>query len=139
MFQCPPLTGIGNGAVFLDASLSEYAAWRILESAGLLSEADAMRTFWKSNEDALGKLPLPLTLMPLGDLQGGRRLMTRGALVWLAIEKRAGRLVLDKILNSKLDGSGFWSTEDLRLALEKHCEDDWLPFFQAHVYGRKHP
>ncbi|NQU49913.1 MAG: hypothetical protein HQ519_14770 [Planctomycetes bacterium] len=133
------VTGLGHGSVFLDASLSEYAAWRILESTSLIAEADAMQAFWIANEKALGELTRPLTLMPISDLQGAKRLMTRGALVWLAIEKRATRPLLDQTLNSILKSSEFWSTEDLRLALEKHTKEDWTPFFQAHVYGRKRP
>lgn len=133
------LTGIGHGSVFLNASLAEYAAWRILQSAGLATEADAMAEFWQKNETALGDLPRPLTLMPLADLQGAKRLMTRGAMVWMAIEKQATRPVLDQTLNALLKSHSQWTTEDLRAALEEHTKDSWLPFFQAHVYGKKRP
>jgi hypothetical protein len=130
------LRGLGHGAVFLEASLSEYAAWRLLEGAGIMAEADAMVEFWKQNEATLGPLPRPLTLLPMADLQGPRRLMTRGALVWLAVEKKLGRANLDKILNDFLAKDQLWTTEDLRFALERQSKQDWMPFFEAHVYGR---
>ncbi len=133
------LTGKGHGSVFLTASLSEYAAWRILQSTGLATEAEAMVEFWLQNENTLGALPRPLTLMPLADLQGAKRLMTRGGLVWLAIEKRATRAKLDQTLNQLLKSRSHWTTEELRKALEENTEQDWLAFFQDHVYGKKLP
>lgn len=133
------LHGIGHGAVFLHASLSEYAAWRILQAAGLAAEANAMVEFWQENERTLGELPRPLTLMPIADLQGAKRLMTRGAIVWQAMESKATRPKLDLVLNELLKTRSQWTTEDLRAALEKHTEQSWLPFFQAHIYGKKRP
>jgi hypothetical protein len=133
------LRGMGHGSVFLEASLSEYAAWRLLEGAGVSAEADAMLAFWRQNENVLGPLPRPLTMLPMADLLGPRRLMTRGALVWLAIEKKLGRANLDKILDGFLSKGHHWTTEDLRYALEAQSKADWMPFFQAHVYGRIQP
>ncbi len=133
------LSGVGHGSVFLDASLAEYAAWRILQSSGLANEADTMVEFWLRNEKALDVLPRPLTLMPFADLQGAKRLMTRGALVWQAIEEKATRPKLDQALNALLKSNSKWTTEDLRKALDQHTNQSWLPFFQAHVYGKKRP
>jgi hypothetical protein len=133
------VAGRGHGAVFLDASLSEYAAWRLLESAGATREAKAMRQFWIDTEQAASSLPRPLSLMPLEDLTGARRLMTRGALVWKAIEDRAGRAALDRILNQRLQRGGSWTTEDLRNALEAGTEREWTDWFRQHVYGRARP
>lgn len=133
------LAGRGHGAVFLEASLSEYAAWRMLEAAGASSDAKAMQRFWIESEQAAPPLSRPLTLMPREDLAGARRLMTRGALVWKGIEDRAGRAVLDRILNDRLARGGDWTTEDLRSALEAATERDWGDWFRQHVYGRAQP
>jgi hypothetical protein len=133
------LAGRGHGAVFLDASLSEYIAWRLLEAAGATREARAMRQFWIDTERSAPPLPRPLSLMPLEDLTGARRLMTRGGLVWKAIEDRAGRAALDRILNQRLQSGGSWTTEDLRNALEAGTEREWTDWFRQHVYGRALP
>lgn len=133
------LSGRGHGAVFLDAALSEYIAWRLLETAGYLKEARAMVEFWTEREQSLGELPRPLTLMPREDLAGAKRLMTRGALVWRALEARAGRAKLDQVLNEALKRGGSWTTEDLRNALERVTERSWADWFRSHVYGRVSP
>lgn len=133
------VAGRGHGAVFLDAALSEYIAWRLLEAAGATREAKAMRQFWIDSEQTAGPLPRPLSLMPLEDLTGARRLMTRGGLVWKAIEDRAGRAALDRILNQRLQRGGSWTTEDLRDALEAGTEREWTDWFRQHVYGRALP
>jgi aminopeptidase N len=65
--------------------------------------------------------------------------MTRGALVWKAIEDRAGRANLDRILNQHLQRGGSWTTEDLRNALEAGTEREWTDWFRQHVYGRTLP
>lgn len=133
------LAGRGHGAVFLEGSLSEYAAWRLLEATGRSDEADAMLAFWIDNEQQQGELPRPLTRMPREDLAGARRLMSRGGLVWKAIEARAGRDKLDAVLRARVDGGGTWTTEDLRADLERVTEKDWLDWFRRHVYGRMLP
>lgn len=133
------LAGRGHGAVFLEASLSEYAAWRLLEASGATADAKAMQRFWIETEQAAPPLPRPLSLMPREDLTGARRLMTRGALVWKGIEDRAGRAVLDRILNERLARGGHWTTEDLRSALEAATDRDWGDWFRQHVYGRAQP
>lgn len=133
------IAGRGHGAVFLDASLSEYIAWRLLEASGATRDAKAMRQFWIDTEQAAPPLPRPLSLMPLEDLTGAKRLMTRGALVWKAIEDRAGRAALDRILNQRLQRGGSWTTEDLRNALEAGTKREWTDWFHQHVYGRARP
>lgn len=133
------LAGRGHGAVFLDASLSEYAAWRVLEASGATRDAKAMQAFWIEAEQEAPALPRPLSRMPREDLAGARRLMTRGALVWKAIEDRAGRAVLDRILEDRLARGGSWTTEDLRADLEAATKRDWHDWFRQHVYGRARP
>jgi len=130
------LPGRGQGQAFLEASLSEYAAWRILEAGGFTAEADAMVEFWIENERLSGDLKRPLTLLPWEELTGPRRLMSRGAMVWRALEARAGRAKLDKVLNARLAAGASWTTEDLRADLEAATEREWLPWFDQHVYGR---
>lgn len=130
------LQGRGNGRAFLEASLSEYAAWRLLEAAGASAEANAMVKFWVENERALGELTRPLTLLPWEELTGPRRLMSRGGMVWRALEARAGRAKLDQVLNRRLAQGGSWTTEDLRADLEAATELKWLEWFDQHVYGR---
>ena len=133
------LAGRGHGAVFLEASLSEYAAWRLLEASGATRDAKAMQRLWIEAEQSAGPLPRPLSLMPREDLAGARRLMTRGALVWKAIEDRAGRATLDRILEERLARGGDWTTEDLRSALEASTDREWGDWFRQHVYGRALP
>ncbi len=133
------LIASGSGAAFLDASLAEYSAWRLLEGSGFSADASAIEAFWKRNEELSGPLPRPLTMMPLEDLVGGRRLLSRGALVWRAIEREAGRALLDGVLQRRVQRGGSWTTEDLRRDLEKATDRSWLPFFRAHVYGRLQP
>ncbi|MCH2102235.1 MAG: hypothetical protein MK209_09975, partial [Planctomycetes bacterium] len=133
------LSGRGHGSAFLEASLSEYAAWRLLEATGASADAKAMLHFWIEAEQNALPLPRPLSLMPREDLTGARRLMTRGALVWKSIEDRAGRAVLDRILNERLARGGDWTTEDLRSALEGSTDRDWGDWFRQHVYGRAQP
>ncbi|HEX9793081.1 MAG TPA: hypothetical protein VGC54_03780 [Planctomycetota bacterium] len=133
------LRGAGNGAVFLEPALAEYGAWRLLQATGHAADADALLASWRQGETLAGPLPRPLTLMPPADLTMGRRLLTRGALVWLAIEQRAGRAALDAVLRKALAVGGTWTTEVLREALEDETGSKWSDFFAAHVYGRREP
>ena len=82
---------------------------------------------------------MPLSMMPPDDSYGARRLQSRGARVWQAIEKRAGRETLDALLDGVVAAGVPWSSEDLRTLLEARTEDDWEPFFRDHVYGRLTP
>jgi len=132
------LRGVGSAAPFLEASLAEYGAWRLLE-AEWPDDAAVLAAWWQANEDALGTLPMPLSMMPAEDSFGARRLQSRGALVWRAIETRAGRAVLDAVLDAALAAGKPWSTSALQTALETRTEDDWSGFFRDHVYGRLTP
>ena len=135
------LRGLGSAAPFLEASLAEYAAWRLLE-AEWPEDAAALEAHWKAREAALGPLPMPLSMMPAEDAFGARRLQSRGALVWQAIERRAGRAQLDALLDRALAIGRPWSTQELQRALEESeesAESDWAVFFRDHVYGRLTP
>lgn len=133
------LRGAGSGAAFLESSLAEYTAWRLLESAGRTADAEALRRWWERREAEAGPLRQPLSTVPRSDLEGPQRLLSRGALVWLAIEQRAGRKTLDAVLNGFLERGTPWTTEDLRQALEAATSESWEPFFRRCVYGRELP
>jgi hypothetical protein len=77
--------------------------------------------------------------MPPEDSFGARRLQSRGALVWQAIETRAGREVLDALLDTALAAGKPWSTTALQAALEARTDGEWSDFFRDHVYGRLTP
>ena len=134
------LHGRGSAALFLETSLAEYAAWRLLVAAGNPSDAEALRQSWIRQEQLAGKLPLPLSMLEIGDLYGPRRLLSFGPLVWQSIEAHCGREALDAILREKLAAGNLWSTQDLEVALNQANPDvDWNAFFLKHVYGRHLP
>lgn len=131
------LRGAGTGAPFLEASLAQYGAWRLLQACGRTEEAEALHRAWRQSEETAGPLPRPLSLLPRADVQGAQRLLTRGPLVWRAIEEQAGRAVLDALLRNRVQAGGIWTTEDLRADLERVTGRDWSPFFERHLYGRE--
>lgn len=133
------LRGAGSGTPFLEASLSAYAAWRLLEACGRTQEAAALAGLWQQAERQGPPLPRPLSLLPPGDLLGPERFLTRGPLVWRAIEARAGRAELDALLRERVRQGGYWTTEDLRADLERRTGELWEEFFQRHLYGRELP
>ncbi|MDA0667485.1 MAG: hypothetical protein O3A95_07805 [Planctomycetota bacterium] len=134
------LHGRGSAALFLEASLAEYATWRLLEAAGNQADADALQKQWRSSESQAGKLPQPLSMLESGDLYGPRRLLSFGPLVWQAIEKQCGREAFDAILREKMAEGFSWSTQDLEVALKAiNPKIDWDAFFLKHVYGRHLP
>jgi hypothetical protein len=95
--------------------------------------------WWLARERQLPNLRIPLSLIPRGDLKGARRLLSRGALTWLAIEKKASRPVLDKILLSLAQHRPLWNTELLRGRLEIETKGKWQGFFANHIYGIQMP
>jgi len=130
----------GSAALFLESSLAEYAAWRVLEAAGNQADADALLASWQLHEQQMGLLPLPLSLIEVGDLYGPRRLLSFGPLVWRAIEKNCGRAAFDAILRQQLQSQSWWSTADLEAALQTAKPAyAWDKFFRQHVYGRTLP
>jgi|GEM_PF-887647 len=133
------LRPMGSGAPFLSASLGEYMAWRLLERIGRSEEAQTLVQWWLARERQLPNLRIPLSLIPRGDLKGARRLLSRGALTWLAIEKKASRPVLDKILLSLAQNRPLWNTELLRGRLEIETKGKWQGFFANHIYGIQMP
>jgi len=133
------LRGVGSARPFLTASLSEFAAWRLLQAAGRSEDAARLRRSWVDRETASGPLPRPLSALPAADLFGPARLLTRGALTWQAIEEKAGREVLDAVLQEFLARGGTWTTEDLKKALQGRQGEGWEAFFRKHLYGLAPP
>lgn len=107
------LRGSGSGAPAMEVALAEFAAARLLESAGWEEEAAALRNRWNAAEGAAGPLPVPLTLLPREEALGAGRLLTRGALAWTALEALVGRESLDARLAAALAARQPWSTQDL--------------------------
>jgi len=134
------LQGLGTAKLFLDASLAEYATWRLLQLGDNQDDADRLLASWQQAEELAGKIPLPISLMDSSDLFGARRLLSYGPLVWLQIEKRCGREAFDKMLVDLLEEPRSWNCADLEAKL-KECqpETDWTAFLREHVFGRSLP
>jgi hypothetical protein len=111
------LRGSGSGAPVMEVALAEYAAARLLERAGWTQDAVELRAGWKTAEEALGALPVPVTLLPSEDVFGAGRILTRGARAWSAVESRCGREAFDQILADAAARGTAWSTQDLLAAL----------------------
>jgi len=134
------LQGLGTAKLFLDASLAEYATWRLLLLSENQIDAKALLAQWQQAEALSGQLPMPLSLLASSDLFGARRLLSFGPLVWLEIEKRCGRQSFDALLTSLLQNPRSWSTADLHAELSKiQPNEDWTTFLRLHVYGRNLP
>ena len=133
------LRGAGTAAPFLDASLAEYAAWRLLQGVGRAAEAEALLQSWREHDRRSGRLAAPVSLLDQRDLAGSQRLLSRGALVWRALEEEVGRPDFDQVLDAQLARGGYWTTEDLRAALEAAVDRSLLEFFSRHVYGKDAP
>jgi hypothetical protein len=134
------LHGLGSAKFFLDASLAEYATWRLLSLSDNQADADALVAHWKLAEQYAGKLPMPVSLLDSSDLFGPRRLLSFGPLVWMAIEKRCGRTAFDAMLQDLLQQPRSWTTADLEEELNhRQPEVDWTTFMRQHVYGRTLP
>lgn len=131
------LKGLGSAKLFLESSLAEYAAWRLLEAAGHEEEAASMAALWRARELHAGPLPMPLSLLSEGDLLGPRRLLSAGPLLWQEIERQASRPVLDAVLQQKLTSASTWTTADLEAALQQAAPDvDWQAFLDQRLYSR---
>ena len=134
------LHGLGSAKLFLDVSLAEYATWRLLSQSDNQADADALLAQWKLAEEYAGKLPMPVSLLDSSDLFGARRLLSFGPLVWMAIEKRCGRIAFDAMLQDLLQQPRSWTTADLEAELSKRQPAvDWTAFMRQHVYGRTMP
>lgn len=132
--------GMGSASLFLDASLAEYLTWRLLLEAGNRNDADTLAGSWVVAEQQAGPLPMPLSLLEIGDLYGPRRLLSFGPMVWAAIERECGRPTFDALIGGLLASPGWWTTADLEARLaEAAPEVDWDAFFLRHVYGRELP
>jgi len=130
----------GSAALFMESSLAEYAAWRLLETSDNQADADALLASWKLHEKRSGDLPMPLSLLEIGDLYGPRRLLSFGPLVWRAIEQNCGRAAFDNILKQQLQSHSWWTTSDLEAKLKAaNPSFDWDEFFTQHVHGRNLP
>jgi hypothetical protein len=137
------LRGEGTAAQFLERSLAEFATARILEDVEW-PEADTMaeelRQSWRKREESAGELPLPLSLIPVDDLYGARRLLSFGPLVWAEIETKMGQEAFDSMLKERTASPTRWSCADLEKELRQRAPDvDWEPFLRASLYGRDLP
>ncbi len=132
--------GDGSAFLFLDASLAEYACWRLLQQSQHPEDAEALFTSWQQREAQAGPLPQPLSLLEIGDLYGPKRLLTFGPLVWQAIEQHCGREAFDQWLRQLLAQPGWWSCQDLERDLRRLQPDfNWDFFLRHHLYGRQLP
>ncbi len=133
------LKGVGSATAFLESSLAEFAALRLLQSADEFDLADNLHRSWLERETIAGPLAQPLSLIDNSDLQGPQRLLSRGPLTWLAIQQLAGQSQLDAVLNQMLREQRHWTTEVLRQALETRTNTSWEEFFRRYIYGRETP
>ncbi|MCP4094067.1 MAG: hypothetical protein GY747_11520 [Planctomycetes bacterium] len=134
------LQGLGTAKQFLDASLAEYATWRLLQQSDNQRDAEELLAWWNAREQLLGNLPMPLSLLDTSDLFGAQRLLSFGPLVWVSIEQKLGRESMDAMLQGLLTSPRRWSTLDLEELLKKRQPDvDWATFLRKHVYGRNLP
>lgn len=133
------IKGRGSGAPFLEASLSEYIAWRLLKRLQKNQDAANLLQQWEKREAQAGDLTWPLSLLSVADLSGPQRLLTRGPLVWMAIQEAAGEQQLDQVLGHFAKTGGYWTTEDLRHKLETVTKQSWTEFFDLYVYGLRYP
>jgi len=137
------LHGEGTAAQFLERSLAEYATARLLEQCGLPEAEDMaaeLRKSWKLRELASPPLPLPLSLLPVDDLYGPRRLLSFGPLVWQAIADHLGEGSFDAMLQDQLAAPSRWSCATLEAALQARQPDyPWEAFLRASLYGRELP
>ena len=137
------LRGEGTAAQFLERSLAEFATVRLLEQVewpDAAEMAEELRQSWREREESAGQLPLPLSLIPVDDLYGARRLLSFGPLVWAEIEARMGQEAFDHMLRERTAAPSRWSCADLERELKQRAPDvDWEPFLRASLYGRDLP
>ncbi|MCH2112435.1 MAG: hypothetical protein MK213_06215, partial [Planctomycetes bacterium] len=128
--------GKGSARPFLEISLAEYVAMRLLENSLHPELADRLKETWREHDRSSGPLQQPLSLTERSDLEGPKRLLSTGPLTYLHIESMVGRPAFDLILRQALHSQALWTTEDLRTSLEASSDHDWKSFFDQHIYGR---
>jgi len=134
------LHGDGTAAPFLEASLAEWAAARLLERAGDSAAARRLRESWRAREGLAGPLPMPLSLLGPADLFGPRRLLTAGPLLWEAVAARVGGEDFEAWLAERARSGGRWDTADLEAGLGRLApQEDWRAFLDARLYSVHQP
>ena len=130
-------TGRGSAKMFLTRSLAEYLAQQLLAGAGHEDEAKSMSDFWKLNESNAGGLPQALSLTPVNDLYGARRLLSYGALVWEDIASKLGPKKFNKLCEQIYLKSAYSADDLLNMLMLASPDIEWSKYFQQHVFGNQ--
>ena len=130
-------TGRGSAKMFLTRSLAEYLAQQLLEGAGYDDEAKSMSDFWKLNESNAGGLPQALSLTPVNDLYGARRLLSYGAIVWANIASKLGTEDFNELCRQIYSKPAYSADELLKMLMQASPDNDWSKYFQQHVFGNQ--
>ena len=129
--------GRGSAKLFLTRSLAEYLAQLLLSEAGYEDEAKSMSDFWKLNESNTGGLPQALSLTPVNDLYGARRLLSYGAIVWANIASKLGTEDFNELCRQIYSKPAYSADELLKMLMHASPDNDWSKYFQQHVFGNQ--
>ena len=129
--------GRGSAKLFLTRSLAEYLAQQLLSGAGYEDEAKSMSDFWKLNESNAGGLPQALSLTPVNDLYGARRLLSYGAIVWANIASKLGTEDFNELCRQIYSKPAYSADELLKMLMQASPDNDWSKYFQQHVFGNQ--
>ena len=130
-------TGRGSAKLFLTRSLAEYSAQQLLKKAGYEDEAKSMTDFWQSNENNAGGLPQALSLTPVYDLYGARRLLSFGSMVWRDIASLLGAEKFDDLCKQIYSKPAYSADELLKMLIQAAPDNDWGKYFQQHIFGNQ--
>jgi hypothetical protein len=109
----------------------------LLEGAGYADEAKSMSDFWESNESNAGSLPQALSLIPISDLYGARRLLSYGSIVWANIAGRLGPEKFNELCRQIYSKPAYSADELLKMLVQAAPDNDWSKYFQQHVFGNQ--
>ena len=129
--------GRGSAKLFLTRSLAEYFAQQLLEKSGYEDEAKSMSDFWASNESNAGGLPQALSLTPVNDLYGARRLLSYGAIVWENIASRLGADKFNELCKQIYLKPAYSADDILKMLMQTAPDNDWSKYFQQHIFGNQ--
>jgi hypothetical protein len=123
--------------LFLTRSLAEYLAQQLLKKTGYEDEAKSMSDFWQLNENNSGSLPQALSLTPIYDLYGARRLLSFGSIVWQDIANRLGAKKFNDLCKQIYSKPAYSADDLLKMLLQVAPDNDWRKYFQRHVFGNQ--
>ncbi|MDE0585374.1 MAG: hypothetical protein OSB63_02015 [Planctomycetota bacterium] len=129
--------GRGSAKLFLTRSLAEYLAQQLLEKTGYEDAAKSMSDFWQLNENNSGSLPQALSLTPIYDLYGARRLLSFGSIVWQDIATRLGAKKFNGLCKQIYSKPAYSADDLLKMLLQVAPDNDWRKYFQRHVFGNQ--